>query len=122
MGRRVYAAPRIALHERDPLDPPSVNTDGLDGELEPRRLRMGGEPGTRSGEHTPRFLRVDHLERMPEVGTALLFHLDDHEATAAPEHEIELVPARAHVRIEEAVAAKPVVTKGAPLATIHAAS
>lgn len=108
--------------KRDALDAPADDSRGLDGELEPGRFGMRGEPRLRRGEHAPRLLRVDHLEGMPEVGAALLLHLDDHEAAAAPEHEIELIASRARVRVEEAVAAEPVVAKGAPLAAIHAAS
>jgi hypothetical protein len=99
-----------------------VNTGCLDGELEPGRLGMGSEPGSRGGVHAPRFLRIDHLEWMSEVGTALLLYLDDHDTTAPAEDEVELEAGRTCVRSEKAVAAEPVVAKGAPLAAIHAAS
>jgi len=59
---------------------------------------------------------------MSEAGTALLLHLDDYEPTAAPEDEVELVAADAGIRLEEAVAANPIVSEGAALAAIHAAS
>jgi hypothetical protein len=68
------------------------------------------------------LLLVDHLEGVTERAAALLLHLDDKEAVASPEHEIELVPADADVRVHEPVSAKPVVEECAALAAIHAAS
>ncbi|OFW75729.1 MAG: hypothetical protein A2Y55_10470 [Actinobacteria bacterium RBG_16_68_12] len=72
--------------------------------------------------HPPRLLRVDHLERVAEAVPALLLHLDDEEATPAPEDEVELVASRVRVRVEQAVAAEPVVAERSALPAIHAAS
>ena len=59
---------------------------------------------------------------MPEIGAAFLLDLDDENAAPAPEDEVELVAAGAHVGLEQPIAAKPVVAKRAALAAIHAAS
>jgi hypothetical protein len=59
---------------------------------------------------------------VPEAGAALLLHLDEEQAAASAQHEVELVTAGTRIRVEEAVPAKPVVEEGAPLAAVHAAS
>ena len=58
---------------------------------------------------------------MAEVVPALLLHLDDDDAVAAPQDEVELVAAGSDVRVEQSVAAEPIVPKRAALAAVHAA-
>jgi hypothetical protein len=112
----------LRLPERDSLDPAPADACSLKREIEVCEVRMPCEPRLRRGVDAPHLLRVDHLEGIAVVGTPLLLHLDDNEAAAAPQHEIELVSTNARVRVEESVSAEPVVAKGAPLAAIHAAS
>jgi hypothetical protein len=99
-----------------------VNARRLERDLEIRRLGMCSEPSTSRRPHAPALLRVDHLERVAEVLPALLLDLHDEQTPASPENEIELVAAGADVRVDEPVAAKPVVAKGTALAAIHTAS
>ena len=77
------------------------------------RSGCAGEPGSRRVRHAARLLGVDHLERMTEAVAALLLDLDHEQPTTSTQDEIELVAARARVGVEQAVAAKPVVTEGA---------
>jgi hypothetical protein len=56
------------------------------------------------------------------VGAALLLHLDDEDAAAAPQNEVELVTADACVRFEEPVPPTSVVPESVLLSAIHAAS
>ena len=72
--------------------------------------------------HAARLLVVDHLQRVPERRAALLLHLDDENAAAAPQDEVELEAPDARIRREQAVAAESVVAKGESLAPVHAAS
>ena len=83
---------------------------------------MGRQPTPGCRVHPPDLLLVDHLERMPERRSALLLHLDDHDAVTASQNEIELVAPCSRVCLEQPVATEPVVTKGDSLAAIHAAS
>jgi len=94
----------------------------LELEIEVGERRVGGQPTGRRRLDAPHLLLVDHLERVAECRATLLFHLDDEQPIPSPEHEVELVPADARIRFHEPVATKPVVTKGAALAAIHAAS
>ena len=59
---------------------------------------------------------------MPEAGAALLLDLDNEETAPPSQDEVELVAARTGVGLEQAVAAEPIVAKGAAFAAIHAAS
>ena len=122
-GFRRFARTR-SLAERYTFDPPPTNARGLEHELELElgELRMPGQPCQRSCADAPHLLFVDHLQRMPELGPALLLHLDDEKAAASPYDEIELVATDARVGVEKFVTAKSVVAKGAALAAIHAAS
>jgi len=108
--------------QRNTLGVASLDARSLDDELEPCRLGMRRKPRARGGQHAPHLFRIDHLERMSEAGATLLLHLDDDEPTATPEDEVELVSASASIRLEEAIAADPIVPEGAALAAIHAAS
>ena len=60
-------------------------------------------------------------EGFSEPAPALLLHLDDEERPSPAEDEVELVGARARVRLDEAVSAKSIVAKSATLAAVHAA-
>lgn len=108
--------------ERDALDAPSLHAGCLDHDLQTCSLRMRREPGARRGKHAAHLLRVDHLQGMPEVGAAFLLDLDHEQTASSTQDEVELVTGRAGVGLEQAITAKPVVTKGAALAAIHAAS
>src|SRR5919106_228949 len=108
------------LRQTDPLDPSPANPGCLDRDLEAGDLWMCGDPRARRGENPPALLGADHLERMPVLGTPLLLHLHDDEAAPSPQDEVELVPAGACIRVEESVAAEPVVQERAPLAAVHA--
>ena len=99
-----------------------MHADGLELDLEPGELGTGGEPGSRRARHAARLLGIDHLQRMTEGGAALLLDLDHDQTAPSAQDEVELVAAGAGVGLEQAVAAKPVVAKGAALAAIHAAS
>lgn len=83
---------------------------------------MLGQPCLCSGVYAPHLLCVDHLQRMPELGAALLLHFDHEQPAPAAQHEIELVPADTRVGVEETVAAKAIVAESAPLAAVQAAS
>jgi hypothetical protein len=70
----------------------------------------------------PELLLIDHLERVAIVGAALLLHLDDEDAAAAPQNEVELIAADPCVRVEQPVSPQPIMPESAPLSSIHAAS
>jgi hypothetical protein len=110
------------LRQWNPLDPPSLDARRLELDVETAELGMRGQPTRSGGPDATDLLLVDHLERVAELGTTLLFDLDDEDAPAAPEHEVELVAADAHVRCQQAVAPESVVVEGAALAAVHAAS
>lgn len=116
------AASQRRLDERNAFDAPSSDTRRLEHDLEPGKLGMRCEPGVRRRLHAPRLLRSDHLERVAELVSTLLLHLDHDYAASSAHDEIKLVATRTHVRGEQAVAAKPVVAKRAALAAVHAAS
>ena len=108
--------------ERNALDPLALHRGGLDDELEIRDLRVRGQPGAGGGQHAALLLRVDHLEGVPEGGSPLLLHFDDHHTTTTPENEVELIATYACVGVKQPIAAKPIVAESAALAAIHAAS
>ncbi len=83
---------------------------------------MSREPGPGSELHPAHLLLVDHLERMPEGISALLLDLYHEHATPSTQDKIELISASASVGLEQAIPAEPIVTKGAALAAIHAAT
>ena len=112
----------VQLLERNALDPAVLHARCLEREIEPSELRVSGEPPARSHPHAANLLLVDHLERVPERRASLLLHLDEQHSPAATEDEVELVASDARVRVEQAVAAKPVVAEGAALARVQAAS
>jgi len=70
----------------------------------------------------PTLLGIDRAKRPTERVPCSLFYLDEHELPPASDDEIELVAAGADVRVENAVAAKPVVTRGESLSSVHAAA
>ena len=108
--------------EWNAVDPATLDANGFELDVELRELRVRREPRLRRARHAARLLGVDHLERMSEGGTAFLLDLDNEQPPTSAQDEVELVPARACVGVEQAVAAKPVVEKSAALAAIHAAS
>ena len=83
---------------------------------------MGGQPTPSCRVDPSHLLLVDHLERVPERRSALLLHLDDHDAVASSQYEIELVAPGSRVCLEQSVATEPVMTEGDSLAAVHAAS
>ena len=111
----------VQLAEWDALDPAPADACSLEHEVELGELGVSGQPCVRSGVDAPHLLGVDHLERMPELGAALLLHLDHHETAAAPQHEIQLVATDPRVSVQKPIAAKAIVAEGAALAAIHAA-
>ena len=117
-----FAEVVVQLSERDALDSPTQNARGFEREIEACELRMPGQPGSRTGVHSPHLFLVDHLERVSVLDTSLLFHLDHEQSAPAAEDEIELVATYPRVCVKKAVAAKSVVTEGAPFSVVHAAS
>jgi hypothetical protein len=83
---------------------------------------MRCEPTLRRGVNPPELLLVDHLERVAIAGDTLLLHLDDEDAAAAPQDEVELIAADPCVRVEQPVSPQPIVPESASLSPIHAAS
>jgi hypothetical protein len=59
---------------------------------------------------------------MSEVLAAFLLDLDYEKPAAAPEDQVELVASSVGVRVEQPVAAKPIVAESTAFAAIHAAS
>jgi hypothetical protein len=110
-----------ASEEGDTLDPSPSYRGGFEADFESRRLRMYGQPRTCSSRDAPELLGIDHLEWIAVAGPALLLHLDEDQHLSAPQDEIELVAPRTGVRGQKAVAPQTVVTKSAPLASVHAA-
>jgi hypothetical protein len=96
---------RVQLFEGDALDAMTHDTGRLEYEVELCELGVPGKPCLRSRPHTANLLPIDHLERIPELGVALLLHLDHEQSAPTAQHEIELVATRARVGVEKSVAA-----------------
>jgi hypothetical protein len=109
------------LRQRDALHTTPAYACGLELDVESSEIRVRREPAGGRGSDATGLLLVDHLERVPEAGAALLLHLDDEDAATAAQHEIELVPPHPNVRGQEPVSAESVVTEGDSLAPVHAA-
>jgi hypothetical protein len=88
------------LRQRDALDTAAADAGSFECDVEPRDLRMRGEPARSRDVHVVHFLLVDHLQRVPEGRTALFLDLDDEDAAAATEDEVEFEAADACVRSE----------------------
>ncbi len=99
-----------------------MDTHCLELDLEPCELWPSREPGPRGTRHATHLLGIDHLQGMPEADTAFLLDLDHEQPGPSSQDEVELVPSRPGVRLEQPIATKSIVTKGAALAAIHAAS
>ena len=89
--------------------------DDLEPAFERQKRRVPGQPRLRGEPQPPQFLLVDHLERVAEPIAGLPLDLAEDEPTAAPDDQIELVPAGPDIRAEDAVAAQAVVAGGASL-------
>lgn len=76
---------------------------------------MAREPGFGSAAKASALLRRHHLQWVTVVAGRLPFHLAEDEPATAPEDQIELVAAGPDVRTEHAIAAQPVVERGAAL-------
>lgn len=109
--------PKVAPLERDvhPVDPPPVDADHLERDIDVVQLGMAREPCLGSQSEAPLLLPADHVHGLAEIDARAHLHLTEHEMRPSPQHEIELVPARACVRVEDAVAAKAVVEARATL-------
>src|SRR5476651_459917 len=79
---------------------------------------MAREPGLRRVPHAPDLLRVHHLERIAESRPGLALDLAEHDGSATPRDDVELVPARPGVRVENPVGPQPVPAGGAPLGLV----
>jgi hypothetical protein len=108
--------------KRDSLDAPTANSGCLEADLQPDELRVNSEPCTRRCPYAARLRRIDHLQGVPEAGTALFLDFDHQDAVPSAQDQVELVAAGAGVGLEQAVAAEAVVAECAALAAIHAAS
>src|SRR5262245_34440345 len=82
-----------ASAERDAHHAAPADADRLELDAKPVEIRTAREPGGGGQAHAASLLGADHLERLAVRLAALLLHLRDDDAPAAPDDEIELVPA-----------------------------
>src|SRR5262249_55323147 len=88
--------------------PPLLHADDVERHRQAGVLGMCLEPGGRRAPDPPLLLAVDHLGRRAEQRPCFLLHLAEDEPPAAPHDQIELVPARPRVRLENAIPAQAV--------------
>ncbi len=99
----------------DTLEPGTAHRDDVEGAVELRQLGMRGEIGVSRASEPTLFLGTDHLEGVAVTLAALALDLDEDEPPATTHDEVQLVSARPDVRIQDAVAAQPVMPEGAQL-------
>jgi hypothetical protein len=101
--------------DHDPLQLARPDGDDFEPALECLTRRVPGQPRLRRELQPSELLLVDTLERVAEPVAGLPFDLAEHEPPAAPNDQIELVPAGPDVGAEDAVAAETIVAGGASL-------
>jgi hypothetical protein len=85
-----------------------------------RQSRLQPSPASQESPRAPPSppRLVDHLEWIAEPGPGFALDLAEDEPTAAPDDQIELVPAAPDIRAKDAVAAQAVVAGGACLVRV----
>ncbi len=82
---------------------------------------MRCEPRPGRDEDSTHLLRSDHLERVTELSTTFLLHLDHHDATPSPKDEVEFIAASTDICRKQSIPAQPVVAQRTALPAVHAA-
>jgi hypothetical protein len=102
------------------LEPPGVDRDDVEADIERRTLRVRGEPRVRRPPHASLLFGADCPDRAAErIRGSSLLYLDEPQHAPASDDEVELVPAGPDVRAEDAPSTKPVPPRGAALAAIQ---
>lgn len=101
--------------ERKPLDPPSLDRDDFETQIEALQVATTCKPGFRCATQPSRLLNPDRLLWTAIAGSRPHLHLADDDQTATPQNEVELVPTGTDVRSQQPVAAQTVVSQHATL-------
>src|SRR4051794_33811632 len=102
----------------DPLQAPFANGDDVERDQQRGRVRMRRQPRLGRAADPPLLLRADHLQRIAAAAARLAFDLDESQASAAADDQVELVPADPDVRPEDPPAAQPVPARRSLLCSV----
>src|SRR5262245_18605253 len=113
---RAETATRVrALAEGNALESFAPDADDLEGNLEVEESRVAREPDLGGAAKAAFLLGPDRLAGIPVTIPAPGLDLAENQPASAPKHDVELVPPCSRVRLQDAIAAQPVVAADAPL-------
>src|SRR3954454_3887997 len=89
--------------ERNTVEPAAADSDDFESDFEPRQSRVPGEPDLRCPTQPPLLFVADRLAGIAIPRARACLHLAEDDSPAAAQDDVELVPARPHVRREDPV-------------------